>query len=665
MRVRCLAPLVTLVVVALYTAPPAVALPIWNIDLQHRETHFPPAGTSYYTVDVDNIGDEDTSGQVTVTVQLPPGLVRNDARNIAGDEVSSHNRGKTEWNCPGALGDTTVTCTTEDIIGRHQMVRKLLILVDISPSASGQLVAGAKVEGGGAANVATTSELTPISAQPAGFGIFAPSFLPDFYSLNESDGLTPERHAGSHPQLAIFPFDFNSAKNPISTVLEKNPNSKFPVGTVRNLKVDLPPGFVGAPTAVEECSQALFAVMECPQSSQVGRFDLVLITIVGEPGPAAFQSALTTGVFNLSHPRGFAADLGININANPAHIKASLDPANGYAIRSNVSDINETYPLYSQRLTLWGVPADESHDSERCTGFTSFILENDEYPGALVGGGGTKRECPTDAVPKPFLTLPSQCESDNAITIHSYDSWQNPGDFGPPITRTLPGKMKDCDAPRFDPSLEVTPTGDEANTPTGLDVSVHVPQNESPDALSTPPIKSTVVTLPQGMAVSPSFADGLVGCSQEQIGLGTNEPVRCPDNSRIGEVRLSTPLLPGPAEGSMYLAKQGDNPFGSLIAFYLAMHDTEERGVLVKVAGRVDLDPQTGQITTRFDDLPQFPFEDLTLKFRSGPRAPLVNPPPAARMRSRSPSLPTRSPTTRSTSQTPSRSMTAPVVAPA
>ncbi|HEX5716912.1 MAG TPA: hypothetical protein VF179_12185, partial [Thermoanaerobaculia bacterium] len=33
------------------------------------------------------------------------------------------------------------------------------------------------------------------------------------------------------------------------------------------------------------------------------------------------------------------------------------------------------------------------------------------------------------------------------------------------------------------------------------------------------------------------------------------------------------------------------------------------------------------QITTSFDELPQFPFEDFTLKFRSGPRAPLVSPP--------------------------------------
>ena len=52
-----------------------------------------------------------------------------------------------------------------------------------------------------------------------------------------------------------------------------------------------------------------------------------------------------------------------------------------------------------------------------------------------------------------------------------------------------------------------------------------------------------------------------------------------------------------------------------------------ERGVLVKQAGKVDPDPQTGQLTTIFDDLPQLPFSHFGLHFRDGARAPLVTPP--------------------------------------
>jgi hypothetical protein len=365
---------------------------------------------------------------------------------------------------------------------------------------------------------------------------------------------------------------------------------------------------------VGECKQAEFTLGECPASSQVGRFEADLRGFL----PVESANALSTGVYNLSHPRGTVSDLAFAIAGNPVHIRVSLDPARNYAIRSIVPDANESLPPLDQHLTLWGVPADHSHDSERCQVFST--------PGPY-GGGNTKNECSTDLEPKPFLTLPAQCEADSVMSLHDYDSWQQSGVFGPRIDYTLPGKMTGCDRLRFDPDVEIEPTGKQANTPTGLDVHVKVAQNENPNALSTPPVKRIAVTLPDGMSFSPSFADGLQSCTLAQMELGNNDPVRCPDASRIGEVALSTPLLPKPAEGSMFLAAQRDNPFGSTFALLLAIHDTEERGALIKIPGKIEVDQQTGRITTIFNDTPQFPFEDMTLKFRSGPRAPLVSPP--------------------------------------
>ncbi|HUC08629.1 MAG TPA: hypothetical protein VMR96_11140 [Solirubrobacterales bacterium] len=417
------------------------------------------------------------------------------------------------------------------------------------------------------------------------------------------------REAGAHPDLLTFPFDFNSVSLPsVGAVRQKNP-----AGNVRDIEVDTPPGFVGAPTAVGECTQAEFTVNKCPYSSQVGRIDFRTNPI--SSSEVQTFSSWTTPVFNLSHPRGVVTDLGFAVIGNPVHVKVSLDASNHYAIRSTVADVNETVPVFDQKLTLWGIPADSSHDSERCKPFGNGT------------GGGTTEECSTDHARVPFLALPSQCDFDNTFRLHDYDSWQNTGVFGSEINYTLPGKMTDCDKPRFEPDVEIVPTGRQANTPSGLDVHFRVSQNENRNALATPPVKSVKVTLPKGMSFSPSFADGLASCSQSQMRLRTNEAVQCPDASRIGEVTLSTPLLPKPAEGSMYLAAQGDNPFGSLFALYLVLHDTEERGVLVKIPGRIDVDGATGQIVTAFDDAPQFPFDDMTLKFRSGPRGPLVSPP--------------------------------------
>jgi hypothetical protein len=586
----------------------AQAAPAWNLDIHHNQTHFAPGGTGEYWLAVNNVGDADTSGPITLKLNLPNNIKRNSVRSIGNqDKAANFNKGAVAWSCPGSPGDAALTCTTSASIARHSLSRSLIVTVNVS-GAPGTRFASAKVEGGGATNVATAVEPTQVDPVPAGFGILPHTFVPDFF---QADGLTVEREAGVHPDLAVFPFDFNSVDAP--TV--DNPLKKLEAESVRNVVVDTPPGFVGAPTAVAECKQAEFTVGECPLASQVGRFDANLAGVL----PTEGINVITVGVFNLAHPLGFVTDLAFAVAGNPVHIKVSLDPANRYAIRSTVPDINETLPPFDQSLTLWGVPGDKSHDSERCP-----IFVGAQGP---FGGGNTSNACSTNSPPKPFLTLPSQCESDNVMRIHHYDSWQDTGDFGPEIPYTLPGKMTDCHKPRFEPKVDIEPTGKQANTPTGLDVHIQVAQNDNPNALATPPVQRISVTLPEGTSFSPSFADGLQSCTLAQMQLGNNEPVQCPDASRIGEVELSTPLLPKRAEGSMYLAAQRDNPFNSTFALLLVLEDTEERGALIKIPGRIDVDPVTGQIVTTFEDTPQFPFDDLTLKFRSGPRAPLVSPP--------------------------------------
>lgn len=64
----------------------------------------------------------------------------------------------------------------------------------------------------------------------------------------------------------------------------------------------------------------------------------------------------------------------------------------------------------------------------------------------------------------------------------------------------------------------------------------------------------------------------------------------------------------------------------SLLAVYVVarIHD---RGVLVKVAGRVTPNPVTGQLVTTFANNPQLPFDKFSLNFHPGQAAPLVNPP--------------------------------------
>ena len=86
---------------------------------------------------------------------------------------------------------------------------------------------------------------------------------------------------------------------------------------------------------------------------------------------------------------------------------------------------------------------------------------------------------------------------------------------------------------------------------------------------------------------------------------------------------MHTPILPvnAPMKGFVYIAKQNENPFGrAFLALYLVIEEPE-RGLLVKIPGRIDLDPVTGQITTTFDNLPQFPVSDFQITLKGGVRA--------------------------------------------
>ncbi len=607
---RRLALITALVVIgALGSAETASAAspPILNLGMHHNETNFPPGGIAEYWFDINNLGDVPTSGPIKLTVNLPAGLTFQQADSRTNLDSMG---GELTWNCPTPAGSTTVECTTEGVIPRHGAFPSFVVIVNVDPGASGEVLASATIEGGGSVLPASAEEPTPISAELPPFGIVPASFTPDFF---RADGVTPVREAGAHPDLFSVPFDFNTIP---ALSAEAAPEQKDVIGHIHSLVVDTPPGFIGNPTAVGECSQAQLTIGACPASSQVGRFDVRLYPI-SSIGHVQTFNAFATGVFNMKHPRGSVADLGFSLLEVPVHIRVSLDPANHYAIRSTVTNINETLSVMDQHLTLWGVPAAHTHDSERCQRFSPPNFY----------GGDTSEECTTDHERVPFLSVPSECDAEHVMRLHNYDSWENIGDFPPEIDYTQPGVTNSCDKPRFQPDVEIEPTGKQANTPTGLDVHVKIAQNENANALATPPVKRFTVRLPEGMSFSPSFADGLSSCTLAQMQLGTDNPVECPDASRIGEVELHTPLLPRSAVGSMYLAAQNDNPFGSTFALLLQIEDTEERGALIKIPGKIEVDETTGQITTVFNDTPQFPFDDLTLKFRSGPRAPLVSPP--------------------------------------
>jgi hypothetical protein len=412
------------------------------------------------------------------------------------------------------------------------------------------------------------------------------------FRITSPDG-SFSRQAGAHADLSVA----------FSLPLDPNANvdghvSPGPVEAVHAVDVDLPLGFVGNPTSVATCDPAELAnpgigSANCPVASQIGVAEGVTATFTG---PGAFK----VGLYNIAHGPDVPARFGFNYLGTVATIDARVRPGD-YGISSGSVGIAEAQAVESVKLTLWGVPADPSHDTER---------------------GG-----PSQAARAPFLTSPTSCSSDPVAFTMRGDSWEHRGVFD---TRRLstdvdgtPFVFDGCERLPFAPTVDVRPLSRVADAPTALDVDVKVPQADDPDGLATAHVRRVVMTFPRGMSVSPSSAAGLGACAPSQISLGNNDAPQCPDSSKLGTVRIDTPLLPDPLSGDIILAQQNENPFRSLIALYIVVKGP---GFYVKLPGRIDLDQDTGQLTATFDNTPQLPFSRLQVAFQGGSQAPLATP---------------------------------------
>jgi hypothetical protein len=431
----------------------------------------------------------------------------------------------------------------------------------------------------------------------------------------EEENGAPTTQAGSHPYALTIAFAFN--RKPLSQAQKEaglgdaGPlGEEIVEGNPKNVESTLPAGVAVNLLAVAQCSEQQLAKQACLASSQVGDIAVdspfALVSLAGE-----------IPVFNIapSSPK-VAGALGFTFAGVGfiAHMIGSAHAGGDYGISALAPGLPQGLDTDGLTMTLWGDPSAASHCHQQ-----------------FIGG-------PCVAVPEgeqPFLTLPTSCPSELSAPVREElslsaraNSWQEPGIWTPTILSAPLAAMTGCGKLSFTPSIEVRPETSVAETPTGMSVALKIPQVEALGSLAEANLREAVVTLPGNLVVSPSAVSGLAGCSEAQVGLSSPAPAACPEASKVGTVQARTPLLDHPVSGSVYLAQQGNagpaqgsNPFGSLIALYVVV---EGSGVQLKVAGEVNLNQLTGQLTARFRNLPQLPYSEMTLNFFGGPRAALV-----------------------------------------
>jgi hypothetical protein len=619
---RALKALPVSIVLAVAFAAPAAAAPIWHVASEPRPTAFQETdgpGNDMYRVSIENLGSS-SSGTITVVDRLPSGV------STAASPREAFNFPHSKWSCSEGAGQTVVTCTSEvpvESAGAHynnvtpantlSAVVPIIIPVTVAPGTPAETATNTvTVSGGGAPYPAVTNGTNAIdTGAPAKFGA----------SLNLTEvgpEGEPSTQAGGHPYALTTDLVLNQElEHGASEVAIKQAFEGAGYAAVtggeepRTVLADLPLGLVGDPLAAPRCSARQFAESsgdnnsQCPANTRVG------VAFVDDPaltGP--YQ------VVSIAPTPGHVAEFGFHYLGAPVVLVADLvHSARGYVVR--VSSLVPQAGLRAFSLTFFGNPA-------------------------AAFGTGLKETA--------FLTNPVDCSADETgRTLQQHmDSWTAPGkgdpfeaDFSDPnwafSSAVLP-PVEGCGALHFDPSLSFAPAEaaqggtTQADAPSGYEVNLEIPQTEAFGELATPALKTTKVTLPEGLSASPSAANGLQACSNAQIALESNQPGSCPLASQIGTVKVTTPVLDETLEGQVFQGEpecspcsEADASEGRMLRLFLQIH-SEARGITIKLPGVIRANPQTGRLTSEFAQNPQFPFSDLRLSFKGGPRAPLANP---------------------------------------
>ncbi len=337
--------------------------------------------------------------------------------------------------------------------------------------------------------------------------------------------------------------------------------------SVRDLAIDLPAGFLGDSNALTACPrQAHEEGQECPPESQEG---VVSFGSSGELQPLYVLEA------EPGKPAGFTSVSGLAI---PFELELRPDDFGATLIAEEL----EGGVPNSAHIELWGVPAHHQVDSS--------------------------------AAPAPFLTTPSVCGPlEFGLRVRSREegaAWLSETAEAGPLTG--------CQELPFSPRMSMSLSNPLADSPTGLAMTLSVPQDKAGE-LASAQLREVSTEMPPGISVSPAAATGLALCTSAQLGLDSSDPATCPGASQVGTVEIDAAVLPEPIVGAVYLGE----PVGTerLRLFVVAVKE----GLALKFVSSMQPD-SSGLMRTTLRDLPQVGIDKISLNLSGGSTALLATP---------------------------------------
>lgn len=415
--------------------------------------------------------------------------------------------------------------------------------------------------------------------------------------------------AAAHPPVGFTQFIVRHTTETVGPLTLKKP-----VGELKDVRVDLPVGLSVNPGATPRCpletfeqSAALCNPLATVGVAEVTAADPLLGTVVPAP--------LVATVYNLVPPQGEPARFGLELLGKEIYLKADVDWA---------GDFHEGFTIAVPRAIelsgLEGVILQNRLVFNGTSGDGTFITTPSTCLGEAGAGGG-----PSGSIYSTWLLAGSYAEEESP-------GYSFPASAAPPFESPIPPgtSPKECATIPYDPALAVDAGTAQTDSPAGAKVDVAVPHITGAGNQDSSVTRAARVSLPVGMGINPSAANGLQVCTDAQFRKQSSAPgTDCPAAARIGTVEIASPPLPeGNLSGPVYVGQQlsRDPTSGQEYRIFIDA-ESARYGVTVRLVGNVSADPRTGQLTTTIAETPQVPFTSFALSFDGGPRAVLSSQP--------------------------------------
>jgi hypothetical protein len=419
--------------------------------------------------------------------------------------------------------------------------------------------------------------------------------------------------AAGHPPWGLTGFEVSHSGSG---------ETRVPDGTLKRIRVDVPPGLAADPQTLAACSRAEFTAHACNPLTKAGFVELE--ALVELPFPLGNKVLTLKGnVFNLDQEPGLPLLFGIEVEGVEPLVEATqlyLEGHVSYATEETLKARGVPSGDFHEWFEINNIPPRVKVEVLNVLPLTEANLKTLKSKLFFNGHAGKGN----------FLTLPSECGPPEKST--AYLELESQDHKVASVATIPPAGVDGCKNVPFTPTTQVKPQTSGYDQPDGALTEVLVPQNEASNEVNTAAIAAGHALFPEGLTLNPSAAHGLEACVPADVHFESTAPAECPGGSKLGTVNIETDLPKGSLTGSVYLAAPSGIPItGPPYAIYIVAESVYD--VKVKVEATVTPDPSTGRLKVDVVNspshpfnLPQLPFASATLTLNDGPRAPLANP---------------------------------------